>query len=314
MHLSNIIALAISCVMAVNAEKIYHCTEPNTIALTFDDGPYIYTTDLLDQLKEAGIHATFFINGYNWWHDLETDPEKQAILTRAHNEGHQIASHTWRHAIPEIKEEIKPNLSRLDDLIEKCTGYRPKYFRAPKGDCKEDCIAYLEELGYHVIQWDTDTNDWDKDIGIEKRVSMVKEFLTNEFDQKRENYLVLMHDVHEHTVKQIVPWVIKNAPLDKYKFVTVAECLGDYKEGHFDRDGNPLPDIGDKMGFLNVNNTENIAPIENKTETVVIGTEKSNLQSAEVPQEKQESSGVSKITSNIFMIFALLAYSLYQFI
>lgn len=35
-----------------------------------------------------------------------------------------------------------------------------------------------------------------------------------------------MHDVYEHTVREIVPWIIKNKP-EGYKFVTVAECLGD---------------------------------------------------------------------------------------
>jgi len=236
------ITLALSSVIVVSASRISSCTEPNTIALTFDDGPFQYTTDLLDELRDANIHATFFINGYNYWHDLETDPEKLAILTRAVNEGHQIASHTWKHEIPEDQDEVKPMMDKLDDLIEKATGYRPKYFRAPKGDCKDDCIAYFEELGYNVIYWDTDTNDWDyKEIGAPARVKLVKEFLTEEFEQKRDNYLVLMHDVNDHTVHQIVPWIIENAPSKQYKFVTVAECLGDTKETHYDPDGNLIP-------------------------------------------------------------------------
>ncbi|ORY85163.1 glycoside hydrolase/deacetylase [Neocallimastix californiae] len=225
------ITLALSSVIVVSASRISSCTEPNTIALTFDDGPFQYTTDLLDELRDANIHATFFINGYNYWHDLETDPEKLAILTRAVNEGHQIASHTWKHEIPEDQDEVKPMMDKLDDLIEKATG-----------DCKDDCIAYFEELGYNVIYWDTDTNDWDyKEIGAPARVKLVKEFLTEEFEQKRDNYLVLMHDVNDHTVHQIVPWIIENAPSKQYKFVTVAECLGDTKETHYDPDGNLIP-------------------------------------------------------------------------
>jgi peptidoglycan/xylan/chitin deacetylase (PgdA/CDA1 family) len=30
---------------------IYDCVKAGDIALTFDDGPYIYTNDLLDKLK-----------------------------------------------------------------------------------------------------------------------------------------------------------------------------------------------------------------------------------------------------------------------
>jgi len=218
-------------VLAISATKIYHCTEPNTIALTFDDGPYEYTMDLLDQLQAYDIHVTFFINGYNMWHDLETDPKKQAVLKRAAADGHQIASHTWRHEIPKNKDEIKPMMKRLDDVIEKSVGYRPKYFRPPYGDCDSECVIFFEDLGYHVIQWDTDTNDWNLKMGVDERVAEVKKFLSEQWAQKKKNYLILMHDIHKSTVQSIIPWVLKHAPLDEYKFVTVAECLGNKKEG-----------------------------------------------------------------------------------
>ncbi|KAL6601989.1 glycoside hydrolase/deacetylase [Neocallimastix californiae] len=267
MRFINLVTLALTSVFTVNAEKIFSCTEPNTIALTFDDGPYEFTLDLLDELKENNMHATFFINGYNYWHDLDTDPEKQAILTRAVNEGHQIASHTWRHAIPEVKSEIKPMMDKLDDVIEKATGYRPKYFRPPKGDCKGECVTDFEDIGYKVIQWDTDTNDWDfKKIGVPARVKLVKKFLAEEFEKKKENYLVLMHDVNDHTVHQIVPWIIENGPKD-YKYVTVAECLGDNNETHVDSKGNFIPREGSKVAFnstdvINTNSTNANSTVE----------------------------------------------------
>lgn len=42
---------------------ITSCTVPGTIALTFDDGPYIYTAKVLDLLKQANMAGTFFVNG-----------------------------------------------------------------------------------------------------------------------------------------------------------------------------------------------------------------------------------------------------------
>jgi peptidoglycan/xylan/chitin deacetylase (PgdA/CDA1 family) len=42
---------------------IEKCTVPGVVALTFDDGPFVYTQSVLDQLNAAGIHATFFQNG-----------------------------------------------------------------------------------------------------------------------------------------------------------------------------------------------------------------------------------------------------------
>ena len=39
------------------------CTTPGVVALTFDDGPYVYTQSIVDQLTAAGQRATFFQNG-----------------------------------------------------------------------------------------------------------------------------------------------------------------------------------------------------------------------------------------------------------
>lgn len=71
---------------------ITQCTKPGTFAITFDDGPYIYTDKILDILKANGIKATFFVNGLNWG-DIN-DAANSARVRRAINEGHQIGSHT----------------------------------------------------------------------------------------------------------------------------------------------------------------------------------------------------------------------------
>jgi hypothetical protein len=44
-------------------EDIFHCTQPGVVALTFDDGPYNYTTQLLDTLKKHNASATFMVTG-----------------------------------------------------------------------------------------------------------------------------------------------------------------------------------------------------------------------------------------------------------
>ena len=44
---------------------IYDCTVEGTIAITYDDGPYIYTEHILDVLKSYSAKATFFITGNN---------------------------------------------------------------------------------------------------------------------------------------------------------------------------------------------------------------------------------------------------------
>ncbi|ORX76544.1 glycoside hydrolase/deacetylase [Anaeromyces robustus] len=313
MRFVNVITLGFA---AANASRIYSCTEKNTMALTFDDGPWQYTTELLDQLKDAGIHATFFINGENYWKDLAKDSKKKAIITRAHDEGHLIASHTWKHEIPEDRELLKQSLKKIDDLIEECTGSRPKYFRAPLGHCGSDCIDFLENTwGYKVIQWDTDTNDWDvkKDANRKvtpeskkERVALVKKFLKEEWSKKKKNYLVLMHDVQEHTVHEIVPWIIKNKP-EGYKYVTVAECLGDYSQSG-------------KLAMKEGNTTLTDANATNTTVTNTTVTTQVPLTSqTPIPaanntsnQLQANTSGAMNISSNFAVIATLLVSTLYM--
>jgi peptidoglycan/xylan/chitin deacetylase (PgdA/CDA1 family) len=86
---------------------IYSCTVPDTFALAFDDGPYLYTvswlhvshcetsntsgqSSLLDQLEANGMKGTFFMNGQNYGSIYDYS----AVVQRMVNDGHQVASHT----------------------------------------------------------------------------------------------------------------------------------------------------------------------------------------------------------------------------
>ena len=69
---------------------INQCVVPGTAALTFDDGPFSYTSDLLEILSAYGAPATFFLNG----HCLGDVYYNSDIVQRIVNEGHQLGSHT----------------------------------------------------------------------------------------------------------------------------------------------------------------------------------------------------------------------------
>ncbi len=58
----------------------YGGADKKKIALTFDDGPDpAWTAQILDELKKAGVHATFFVIGKN----AEANPD---ILKREYAE------------------------------------------------------------------------------------------------------------------------------------------------------------------------------------------------------------------------------------
>jgi len=227
--------LAILSISLVKTEFIYSCTENKTIALTFDDGPHKYTKDFVDYIvdEHPDVKITFFHVGkfhYPFAIDVQ---EYQDAMKKAHDNGLQIASHTYEHKISNNTNEFKEALDTMDDFIEKVTGDRPRYFRAPKGHCDEKCQAALDEWDYRLIQWDSDTKDWDLETSgtTEQRVEDSIEFLKKVFAEEKDSYLILMHDSQNYTVGDIAPWIIEKSGMKEkgYKFVTVAECLGDKK-------------------------------------------------------------------------------------
>lgn len=70
---------------------IDRCTVPGTFALTFDDGPFIFTNKILDLLRANGVRATFFLTGQLHANIVSNGD----IVRRAIAEGHQVGSHTY---------------------------------------------------------------------------------------------------------------------------------------------------------------------------------------------------------------------------
>jgi len=212
----------------VRSAHIYSCTEKNVVALTFDDGPTQYTNQLIETLNKHNIKATFFVNAHNYSPYADENKSQRDLIKKAYDSGHQIASHTYNHYLPMEVSEMKESTRKMDKFLKSIIGVTPRYFRAPGGNCEETCVKNLENLGYRVIKWDVDTLDWKN--GSSGAIPQLKKF----FNQKKKNYLVLMHDSVETTIKETVPWIVKSGISKNYKFVTVAECLGDskkYREG-----------------------------------------------------------------------------------
>jgi peptidoglycan/xylan/chitin deacetylase (PgdA/CDA1 family) len=104
---------------------IEHCTVPGVVALTFDDGPFIYTSHILDLLDEYGAKATFFINGENWSRGVgDSSTPWPDILRRMDLSGHQIGSHTWSHA--DLSSADSPLREFQVYELEKTLFFRPR--------------------------------------------------------------------------------------------------------------------------------------------------------------------------------------------
>lgn len=200
---------------------ITSCTAGGVVALTFDDGPYIYTSSLLDILGRYGAKATFFVNGQNWGEPI-TDPSKQDLLRRMNGEGHQIGSHTWSHpSLSGLSEaDITSQMTTLESAISSAIGKYPTYMRPPYFECGGSCPSVMATLGYHIIISNLDTLDW----ANQGNIQVSKDIFSQNVGS---NSLVLAHDVHPDTVNSLAEHMIVESQNRGLRLVTVGECLGD---------------------------------------------------------------------------------------
>lgn len=207
----------------------YKCKAPNTIALTFDDGPYFYTNDVLDLLAQYNAKATFFVTGINIGKgaiDDETTPWP-AMIRRMIAEDHQIASHTWSHADLSTLDESnrRAEMVKLEMALRNLIGRFPTYMRPPYSSCNANCQATMNDLGYHITYFDFDTQDYlhttAGTIGISRTVVQTLLAL------RPNNYLSIMHDIHDTTANNLLGFFLQNLQNTGYRAVTVGECMGD---------------------------------------------------------------------------------------
>ncbi|KAF5975710.1 polysaccharide deacetylase family [Fusarium coicis] len=200
---------------------ITKCTVDRNIALTFDDGPFAYTNELLDQLKKYGYKATFFMNGQNW----ANINDYAATVKRVVAEGHQLGSHTYSH--PDLatisNANVRTQMTRLEAEFLKIVGKWPTYMRPPYFSYNANTLSVMKTLGYHVINADVDSLDWEYNTPAETNtaLNLFKKGITNG------GSIALFHDVHENTVRNLIPKVLDAVQRSTRIPVTVGQCLGD---------------------------------------------------------------------------------------
>ena len=164
-----------------------------TVYLTFDDGPSIYTNDILDILAEYDVKATFFVIG-------KTDDESKEAYRRIVEEGHTIGMHSYSHNYNQIYKSIEDfdkDFTNLWDLLYDIIGYRLKIYRFPGGsanqvnpDGMEKFIRYLNDKSVVYFDWNVENKDA---TGIRyTKEELIDNVLTDVARKKRS--IVLMHD------------------------------------------------------------------------------------------------------------------------
>ena len=140
---------------------------------TFDDGPAEDTAGVLNVLEQHGAKATFFVVGQM--------VQKHPGLLRAEAEaGHYIGNHTFTH--PHLEgmphADFLRELNETAAVVQTAAGElltidgRMHLMRPPYGSIDENTAPWSRELGYDMVLWDIDPNDWDQP-GADKIASQV---------------------------------------------------------------------------------------------------------------------------------------------
>jgi peptidoglycan-N-acetylglucosamine deacetylase len=144
---------------------------PDTVYLTFDDGPIPEETPWV--LQQLAIHdprhrATFFCVGEN----LVRHP---AVARQVLAAGHRLANHThrhlrgWRTPLAEYVADVAECQLALDAVQPGV----PRLLRPPYGEPTREQIKALRADGYHLVMWTVLAYDFDPNLDVEECLKQV---------------------------------------------------------------------------------------------------------------------------------------------
>ncbi len=197
-------------------ERPVFTKDDKIIALTFDDGPNLTTTNaVLDKLEEYGAVGSFFLIGDNITGDENQGTARSAL--RAYNMGCEINSHSKTHSdmTKLTPEEIKAEMEFTAEKIKEITGEYPAFFRPPYISVNQTMFDNIDLpfiCGFGC-------NDWEEDVTAEQRAEKV-------LSHAKDGAIILLHDMQGNTATvEALDTIIPALQKDGYQFVTVSELF-----------------------------------------------------------------------------------------
>jgi peptidoglycan/xylan/chitin deacetylase (PgdA/CDA1 family) len=186
--------------------------------LTFDDGPSVNTTKILQILNENNIKANFFLIGRN----AEEYPQLAKLEVA---DGEIVGNHTYSHEI-DYKEgpvNFVKDLDKCNDVLESILGnkYDGKLVRFPGGSFGNRLAPFRDaatKAGYRYINWNDMTGDADS---FNPPVPVLFNNL-KKYTQGKSVVVILMHDAAVKTNSvQVLPQVIQYLKSQNFTFDTI---------------------------------------------------------------------------------------------
>ena len=185
-------------------------TAAHKVYLTFDDGPSIYTQDILDILDRYDVKATFFVLG------KETDSMKERLRSIA-EAGHTLAMHSYSHNYSEIYASVasfSEDLAKIQSYIYDETGVWSTIYRFPGGSSNKLSKIPMETFAKYLDGQGIVFYDWNSSSGDGGSVLLPVETLVENSMKgilKRDTTVILMHDsAGKRTTVEALPTLIES--------------------------------------------------------------------------------------------------------
>lgn len=191
-------------------EETAEVTAAHRVYLTFDDGPSIYTQDILDILDRYDVKATFFVVG------KETESAKKS-LKRIVEDGHALGMHSYSHVYSEVYASVDNfagDFTKLRDYLYEVTGVKSSIYRFPGGSSNTvskipmgEFADYLDSQGVVFFDWNISSGDaLSEKLSAEAIVKNCTENIT-----RYGTSVILLHDTAEKkSTVEALPMIIEN--------------------------------------------------------------------------------------------------------
>lgn len=208
--------------VTVTMPRVMQDDGKKVVYLTFDDGPSPKTAQVLDILKNNGVHATFFVTGI--------DQKSASLMKRAVDEGNAIGAHTYTHDYKYVYSSEKnyfDDLNKILNHIKEVTGKETKIIRFQGGSSNTISRKYsqgiMTKLSKEVLAKGYQYYDWNLSSGdAEWPAPSVASIAHQATNTKQSKVVLLMHDANaKQTTVDALPQIIKFYKDNGYEFRTL---------------------------------------------------------------------------------------------
>lgn len=166
---------------------------------------------IIDSLSKMKAKATFYITGE--WAQKYPDEVKKII-----NNGNEIGnlSYHYTNLKKKKKEEIREEISKCTEQIEKITNKKITTFRAPYGEIDNTIVEEAKAQNLITVQWNIDSLDYNG-LNSEEMCGRINDGLMP-------GSIILLHNTGKYTNNSIED-IIHNLQQQQYEVCTVSELI-----------------------------------------------------------------------------------------